>query len=139
MTSEVRQLVWHTMLLGQHDPCGLSHSHSRSGTKAEDQTSSDGTCCNFFLPTRSPHEGSHVRRGSPDTIILKNMGHGWRSFGGLTVWPKHRQGTRELMGGVMHNETLHRGKIPFWFRNCLRHYYRLHRLLLRPVNIGVWF
>lgn len=96
------------MLLGQHDPCGLSHSHSCSGTKAEDQTSLDGTCCNFFLPTRSPHEGSHVRRVSPDTIILKNMGQGWCSFGGLTVWQGHRRSTWKLMGGVTHNKNLHR-------------------------------
>lgn len=30
----VRRLVWCTMLSGQRDPCGLSHSHTCSGTKS---------------------------------------------------------------------------------------------------------
>lgn len=81
--------------------------------RAEDQTSSGGTCCNFFLPTRSPHEGSHVRRGSPDTTILKNMGRGLALVGSLTVGQKCRQGAREPMGGVVHNETLRRSKMFF--------------------------
>lgn len=91
----VRRSVWRAPLSGQRDPCGLSHSHSNSGTKGlEDQASSDGTCCKFFLPTRRPHEGSHVSRGSPDTAILRNMEQGVEGadagLGGPSVWQMRR-------------------------------------------------
>lgn len=49
--------------------------------RAEDQASSGGTCCKFFLPTRRPHEGSHVSGASPDTTVLRNMGQGRPGLG----------------------------------------------------------
>lgn len=49
--------------------------------RAEDQASSGGTCCNFFQPTRRPHERSHVSGGSPGTAVLRNMGQGGAGWG----------------------------------------------------------
>ena len=65
--------------------------------RAEDQASSGGTCCKFFLPTRRPHEGSHVSGASPDTTVFRNMGQGRPGLGARAFG---RCVGKEPMGGV---------------------------------------
>lgn len=62
-------------------PAASQTPTSVQAQRAEDQASSGGTCCKFFLPTRRPHEESHDSGDSLDTTILRNMGQGWCGLG----------------------------------------------------------
>lgn len=56
--------AWCAALPGQRDPAAFPTPTLASAQRAEDQTSSGGTCCGCSLPTRGAHEGSHVREGA---------------------------------------------------------------------------
>lgn len=128
----VRQSVWRTLLSGQCDPCGLSHSHFCSGTK--------GRGSNLFgwhlLQAFPAHASSTWRitrqQGLPRYHHLKEYGEGATRVGGLNVWQMRRQ-------GVFCALLTARKKIVFSTQklcatpNVL---YRDYMLLLRRLNNG---
>lgn len=77
----VRWLVRRTVLSGQPDPRGLSHSHARSGTKSP----ASNLLGWHLLPPLPAHARCTWRITRQEGLprYLKNMGHGWGRSGGL--------------------------------------------------------
>jgi len=124
----VRHSVWLALLLGQRDLCGLSHSHSCSGTKGRGSGLIGWHLLQVFPAYASSAWRIARQRGLPRYHHLKE--YGAAQFGGSSVWQMCRQGAREPVGGVEQGNFADNAAA-----KCLFHLQLwFHRLLLRPVK-----
>lgn len=140
LNAPVRQSVWCTLLSGQHDPCGLSHSHSCSGTKGRGSSLIGWHLLQVF-PAHALSPWRIARqRGLPRYHHLKEYGTGAARVGGSSVWQMRLQGAREPMGGVVLWNFADSTEAKWLFGTEIVKYSStdfFHRLLLRPVSSEV--
>lgn len=87
LNTRVRRLVWCTLLPGQRDPCGLSHSHSCSGTKGPGSGLIGWHLLHVFSCPRVVHMKDRTSAGgSPRYHHLKVYGAGAMQGWGVGEW-----------------------------------------------------